>query len=121
MSQDNLPDDPNLQYMLKWIADKYSMKKSQLARMFQTTPSTIHYWFSNGKVSYKNYKKIRTSFYYLNNAKDPHAGERKCTYCHKWLPISNFRPGKSICKTCEKKRLLEHYHNNISKNGGGGS
>ena len=112
MSKDNLPDDPSLQYMLKWISAKYNMKKSQLARMYQTTPSTIHYWLTTGKVSYKNYKKIRASFYYLNNTKDPHAGMRKCTLCRKWLPLSDFRSGKSICKSCENNRTLEYYHNN---------
>ena len=112
MNHKSLPDDPDVLYMLKWIMKRYNMKVSDLARMFQTTPSTIHYWLTTGRMSYKNLKKLRSSFYFLNNSKDPHAGERKCRRCGKWLPLSEFRNGKAICKACENKRTLEYYHNN---------
>jgi hypothetical protein len=59
------------QSMLKWISRTYDMSPSALARMFQRNRRTIHVWLKEGRISPKNGSKIRSSFYYLNNAKDP--------------------------------------------------
>ncbi len=107
-----LPDDSSISDMLEWIASKYHMSRSDLARMFQTEPSTIYHWLKNGKVSHKNYMKIRDSYYYLHNSKDPHANERKCLDCKKWLHMEVFRKNKAICRRCENKKTLKYYWNN---------
>src|SRR5512137_3001081 len=98
--------------MVRWIASKYRMSKADLARMYQTTQSTVHYWLKTGKVSYKNLRKVRASYYYLNNTRDPHGDERKCEDCGRWQPVAQFRSGKAICRSCENKRTLEHYREN---------
>jgi len=95
--------------MIGWIASRYRMSKADLARMYQTTQSTIHYWAKTGKISYKNLRKVRSSFYYLNNGRDPHADERRCEGCERWQPVGSFREGKAICRACENKKTLEHY------------
>ena len=112
MKVDNLPDDPTVAAMLKWIASRYKMNSADLSRMFQTTQSTIHYWYKNGRISHRNLMKVRASFYYLNNTADPHARQRKCTSCGEWLPQDKFREGKAICRNCEKKKTLEYYWEN---------
>jgi hypothetical protein len=107
-----LPENPSVGEMIGWIATRYRMSKADLARMFQTTQSTIHYWIKSGKISYKNLRKVRASFYYLNNSRDPHADERRCEGCGLWQAVSRFREGKAICRSCENQKTLEHYRRN---------
>ncbi len=107
-----LAEDLSVAEMVRWIAAKYRMSKADLARMYQTTQSTIHYWLKTGKISYKNLRKVRASYYYLNNSRDPHSDERKCEDCGAWQPVSQFRRGKAICRACENKKTLEHYREN---------
>jgi hypothetical protein len=107
-----LPEDPAVGEMIGWIASRYHMSKADLARMYQTTQSTIHYWIKSGKISYKNLRKVRASYYYLNNSRDPHADERRCEDCGSWQPIGRFREGKAICRSCENEKTLEHYRQN---------
>jgi AraC-like DNA-binding protein len=109
---EKLPDDPLVADMIEWIATRYGMSKADLARMFQTTQSTIHYWTKSNKISYKNLRKVRASYYYLHNTRDPHAEERKCQECGRWMPVSQFRNGKAICRSCENRKTLEHYWDN---------
>jgi replication initiation and membrane attachment protein DnaB len=107
-----LPDDPSVVEMIGWIATRYRLSMADLARMYQTTQSTIHYWIKTDRISYKNLRKVRASFYYLNNSRDPHADERKCEGCGRWQPVARFREGKAICRSCENKKTLEHYREN---------
>jgi replication initiation and membrane attachment protein DnaB len=107
-----LADDLPVAEMVRWIASKYRMSKADLARMYQTTQSTIHYWLKTGKISYKNLRKVRASYYYLNNSRDPHSDERKCEDCGRWQHVSQFRKGKAICSACENKKTLTHYREN---------
>lgn len=100
-----LPDNPSVEYMLTWIMDKYSMSLAAIARMFQTNKSTVHYWLKTGNISFRNLVKLRRSFYYLNNTTDPHQNERLCSKCEEWLPVSRFREGKAMCRSCEYKRV----------------
>ena len=109
---EELSDDLPVSTMIRWIADKYNMSKADLSRMFQTTQSTIHYWLKTGRISYKNLKKLRASYYYLHNTRDPHADERKCEQCSSWRPASHFREGKAICRSCENQKTLKHYWEN---------
>lgn len=112
MPSEKLPDDPSVAQMIGWIAARYRMNNAALARMFQTTQSTINYWIKTNRISYKNLRKVRSSFYYLHNTRDPHADERKCQECGNWMPVSQFRTGKAICRSCENKKTLEHYWEN---------
>jgi hypothetical protein len=107
-----LLEDPSVREMIGWIASRYHMSKADLARMYQTTQSTIHYWLKSGKISYKNLRKVRASYYYLNNSRDPHADERRCESCQLWQPVVSFRAGKAICRSCENAKTLEHYRRN---------
>ena len=107
-----LPEDPPVGEMIGWIASRYHMSKADLARMYQTTQSTIHYWIKSGKISYKNLRKVRASYYYLNNSRDPHTDERRCESCGRWQPVGSFREGKAICRSCENAKTLEHYRRN---------
>ena len=109
---EELPDDLPVSTMIRWIADRYNMSKADLSRMFQTTQSTIHYWLKADRISYKNLKKVRASYYYLHNTTDPHAGERKCEDCQKWQPVDQYRDGKAICRSCENRKTLRHYWEN---------
>ncbi len=109
MPSEKLSDDPTVAEMIGWIATRYRLSKADLARMFQTTQSTIHYWTKTDKISYKNHRKVRASYYYLHNRRDPHADERKCLGCGSWMPVFQFRGGKAICHSCENKKTLEHY------------
>lgn len=95
-------DEVPVPEMLSWIAARYQMSTGALARMFQTSPSTIRTWLKNGNITWHNYRKIRASYFYLNNSKDPHASQRKCQDCQKWLAPEAFRNGKSICRNCER-------------------
>ena len=90
---EELPDDLPVSTMIRWIADKYNMSKAD-------------------RISYKNLKKVRASYYYLHNTTDPHAGERKCEDCRKWQPVDQYRDGKAICRSCENKKTLQHYWEN---------
>ncbi len=110
--QEELSDDLPVSMMIRWIAEKYNMSKADLSRMFQTTQSTIHYWLKADRISYKNLKKVRASYYYLHNTTDPHAGQRKCEDCQKWQPVDQYRDGKAICRGCENKKTLRHYWEN---------
>jgi hypothetical protein len=112
MDSGQLPDDPTVADMLGWISGRYRMRKADLARMFQTTQSTIHYWARTGRISYRNLKKLRSAFYYLHNTRDPHAEERKCQECARWRPLAQYRDGKAICRSCENRRTLRHYWDN---------
>ncbi len=105
----DLPDDVPLKEMLAWIMSTHDMTKSDLARMFQKTQSTIHHWLRTGQISHKNLMRIRSSYYFLNDARDPHVNERKCEKCGKWLPGAEFRSGKAICHSCENSRTLQYY------------
>ncbi|MBN1835136.1 MAG: hypothetical protein JW820_04745 [Spirochaetales bacterium] len=112
MGDAELPDDPSVAEMIGWIAGRYQMTKADLARMFQTTQSTIHYWVRTGRISYRNLRKLRSSYYYLHNTRDPHAEERKCQECGQWRPLARFRDGKAICRECENTKTLRHYWQN---------
>ncbi len=105
----DLPEDPQIREMLEWIMSTYDMTKSGLARMFQKTQSTIHHWLRTGQISHRNLMKVRSAYYFLHDAKDPHAGERKCERCGKWLSGADFREGKAICRSCENSRTLDYY------------
>lgn len=95
--------------MLQWIMAAHGMTKSDLARMFQRTQSTIHHWLNTGQVSHRNLMKIRSSYFFLHDSRDPHGGERLCERCGKWLPQGEFRSGKAICHGCENSRTLQYY------------
>jgi len=112
MGDAELPDDPSVAEMIGWIAERYRMTKADLARMFQTTQSTIHYWVRTGRISYRNLRKLRASYYYLHNTRDPHMDERKCQECRQWRSIARFRDGKAICRECENTKTLQHYRQN---------
>ncbi len=64
------------QSMLQWISRTYNMSPTALARMFQRNARTINVWMKEGRISERNGTKIRSSFYYLNNAPDPHDPRR---------------------------------------------
>jgi hypothetical protein len=104
-----LPEDPPVRDMLQWMMSTWEMSKSDLARMFQRTQSTIHHWLNTGQVSHRNLMKIRSSYFFLHDEKDPHANERKCERCGLWLPQKEFRDGKAICHACENSRTLQYY------------
>jgi hypothetical protein len=104
-----LREDPPVKEMLEWMMDAWGMSKSDLARMFQRTQSTIHHWLNTGQVSHRNLMKIRSSYYFLHDARDPHSNERRCERCGKWLPQREFREGKAICHGCENSRTLQYY------------
>jgi len=104
-----LQEDPPVREMLEWMMSAWAMTKSDLSRMFQRTQSTIHHWLSTGQVSHRNLMKIRSSYYFLHDARDPHANERKCERCGKWLPLQEYRAGKAICHSCENSRTLQYY------------
>jgi formylmethanofuran dehydrogenase subunit E len=106
---EELLEDPPVRAMLEWMMSAWGMTKSDLARMFQRTQSTIHHWLNTGQVSHRNLMKIRSSYYFLHDAKDPHANERRCERCGKWLPQKEFREGKAICHECENSRTLQYY------------
>ena len=112
MGAAELSDDPGVAEMIQWIADRYDMNKADLARMFQTTQSTIHYWIRTGRISYRNLRKLRSSYYYLHNTRDPHGDERKCEECGQWRRLPRFRVGKAICRECENAKTLQHYREN---------
>jgi hypothetical protein len=112
MGAAELPEDPTIAEMIRWISRRYHMTKADLARMFQATQSTVHYWLETGRISYRNLKKVRSSYYYLHNTKDPHAEERKCHSCGTWRPLSRYRTGKAICRECENRKTLKHYWDN---------
>ncbi|MCF7937656.1 MAG: hypothetical protein K9L68_03560 [Spirochaetales bacterium] len=101
------PNEPDNLYMLTWIMQRYRMSLASLARMFQTNKSTVHYWLKSGNMSFRNEKKLRSSFFYLNNTKDPHQNKRLCSSCRRWLDLDRFRYGKSMCRSCEYKRRKE--------------
>lgn len=63
------------QSMLQWISRTYGMSPAALARMFQRNERTITHWLRDGRISIKNGTRIRSSFYFLNNRRDP-AAER---------------------------------------------
>ena len=91
---EELLEDPPVREMLEWMMSTWGMTKSDLARMFQRTQSTIHHWLNTGQVSHRNLMKIRSSYFFLHDARDPHANERKCERCGKWLPQKEFREGQ---------------------------
>lgn len=57
--------------MLEWISRTYDLPPSALAFMFKRDRRTIDSWLREGRISAKNGTKIRSSFYYLNNMRDP--------------------------------------------------
>jgi hypothetical protein len=69
------------QAMLQWIGVTYHMSPSALARMFQRNVRTVNVWLKEGRISEKNGTKIRSAFYYLNNAPDPHDPRRSGIDC----------------------------------------
>ena len=97
-----IPDDPPIQDMLHWIMKEFKMSKNDLTRMFQTSIMTIDKWLNSGKISHKNLKKLRLSYYFLNDMKDPHAGERKCPQCGKWHDLSDFKNNR-FCNSCRRE------------------
>jgi len=101
MASKSVPENPSVVEMLQWIASRYQLSLATLSRMFETDPSTIRHWLESGKISPKKLAKIRTSFYFLNNAKDPHANERKCPRCGAWRALPDFRDGRAVCRSCE--------------------
>jgi hypothetical protein len=78
-AKESLMRERSPQSMLKWIRKTYDMSPGALAHMFQKSPRTIHTWLSEGRISTKNGTKIRSSYYYLNNERDPHAGRFSAT------------------------------------------
>jgi hypothetical protein len=104
-----LQEDPPIREMLDWMMTPRDMTKSDLARMFQRTQSTIHHWLNTGQVSHRNLMKIRSAFFFLHDSRDPHTNERKCERCGKWLSQKEFRLGKAICHSCENSRTLQYY------------
>jgi len=69
------------QAMLKWISTTYDMSPAALARMFQRNARTVSVWLKEGRIPEKNGTKIRSSFYYLNNVRDPHNPRRSGIDC----------------------------------------
>ena len=63
--------EKSTQSMLQWISRTYVMSPAALARMFQRNARTVNVWLKEGRISEKNGTKIRSAFYYLNNAPDP--------------------------------------------------
>jgi hypothetical protein len=72
--KESLMRERSPQSMLRWIRKTYDMSPGALARMFQKSPRTISAWLSEGRISTRNGTKIRSSYYYLNNQRDPRAG-----------------------------------------------
>ena len=103
------PENPSVKDMLEWIMATHAMTKSSLARMFQKTQSTIHHWLRTGQISHRNLMRVRASYFFLHDSRDPHTNERKCEKCGKWLPTREFRQGKAICHACENSRTLQYY------------
>jgi hypothetical protein len=101
--------DLTVRDMLSWIMSSYGMTKADLARMFQRTQSTIHHWLATGKISHRNLMKVRSSWFFLHDSRDPHANQRRCESCGKWLSLGDFRQGKAICHACENSRTLRYY------------
>jgi hypothetical protein len=64
------------QSTLKRISTTYDMSPAAVARMFQRNARTVSVWLKQGRVSTKNGTKIRSAFYYFNNAPDPHNPRR---------------------------------------------
>ncbi len=64
-------NEPSPREMLEWISETYEMGPDALARMFQRNRRTIEAWLREGRISARNGTKIRSSFYYLNNTRDP--------------------------------------------------
>jgi len=100
----NSADELPVQEMLKYFIDTYKASYQTLARMYQTNKSTIHYWITTGKISYRNLAKVRKSYFFFQNAADPHKGQRQCTRCGEWKSLESFRVGKTYCKRCEYRR-----------------
>ncbi len=69
------------QAMLQWISRTYDMSPAARARMFQRNARTVSVWLKEGRISEKNGTKIRSSFYYLNNVRDPHNPNRSGVDC----------------------------------------
>jgi len=61
------------QSMLQWISRTYGLSPAALARMFQRNERTITHWLRDGRISVKNGTRIRSSFYFLKNRRDPRA------------------------------------------------
>jgi len=59
------------QTMLRWISRTYDMSPTALAAMFQRDRRTIDAWLRGSRVSVRNGTKIRSSFSYLSNTRDP--------------------------------------------------
>jgi hypothetical protein len=59
------------QSMLKWISRTYDMSPAALAHMFQRDRRTIDSWLRGSRVSVRNGTRIRSSFSYLANERDP--------------------------------------------------
>jgi hypothetical protein len=57
--------------MLRWISQTYDMSPTALAAMFQRDRRTIDAWLRGSRVSVRNGTKIRSSFSYLSNTRDP--------------------------------------------------
>jgi hypothetical protein len=68
--------EKNPQSMLHWISRTYDMSPAALARMFQRNQRTINVWLKEGRISPQGGTKIRSAFYYLNNAPDPRDARR---------------------------------------------
>ena len=102
-------DELSVTEMLDWISREHGMNKAALSRMFQTSQSTIHYWMTTGKVTHKNLMKVRASYFFLHNQRDPHQNERRCMECGQWQNLADFREGKAICRRCENTKNLAYY------------
>ncbi len=63
--------EKSAQSMLRWISRTYDMSPAALARMFQKNRRTIVRWLDHGRISTRNGTRIRSSYYYLNNQRDP--------------------------------------------------
>lgn len=57
--------------MLKWISRTYDMSPGALAHMFQRDRRTIDAWLRGGRITLRNGTRIRSSFTYLADLRDP--------------------------------------------------
>jgi len=95
-----LPENPQPEFILKWLERSFAMDVSSLAWMFQTSSDSIRAWMKGKRVSHENLMKLRKSYYFLNGTVDPHSGERMCDSCGAWKTAGAIKNG--LCPDCSK-------------------
>jgi len=95
-----LPENPQPDFILKWLERSFSMDVGSLAWMFQTSTYSIRAWMKGRRVSHDNLMKLRKSYFFLNGTIDPHAGDRICDSCGAWKPAREIKNG--LCSDCIK-------------------